>query len=67
MYWDIKSARFQCLGHIMERMGEERAAERTYLEQPTGRRSVDRPRFLWKDKATKGAECAQMVRIGKIL
>lgn len=30
-------------------MGEDRAAKRAYLGQPTGRRPVGRPRYRWRD------------------
>ncbi|XP_073948969.1 uncharacterized protein [Choristoneura fumiferana] len=43
---ESKSARLRCLGHV-ERMGEDRAAKRAYLGQPTGRRPIGRPRYRW--------------------
>ncbi|KAI8425056.1 hypothetical protein MSG28_006924 [Choristoneura fumiferana] len=46
------SARLRWLGHV-ERMGEDRAAKRAYLGQPTGRRPIGRPRYRWLDEVRK--------------
>ncbi|XP_073967395.1 uncharacterized protein [Choristoneura fumiferana] len=49
---ESKSARLRWLGHV-ERMGEDRAAKRAYLGQPTGRRPIGRPRYRWLDEVRK--------------
>lgn len=49
---EIKSGWLRWLDYV-ERMGVDRAAEITYLEQTTGRRAIGRPRYCWRDGIAK--------------
>lgn len=45
----IKAHQLRWFGHV-QIMGEDRGVEKAYLGRPSGRRSIGRPKCLWKTR-----------------